>query len=423
MRAAKRACGESTKGRSSFPSAADAPVRRRIRVSDRGARGRALARRARGRETARSSRLHFAHVDEGDDAVRRARCRPIGHLRRQLYTCDSVEKPAPAADYRAARRCRQGHCASRGMSDCRRRAGPVRCAHGRAGRSRSRARDAAVRARARALRARAPALPRAARARPSRHAPRRPHAVDGGELRPSRLGHRGPRRPLHLRRRARLPRHQHRRQEHLLRLRPASRSSRAVQARVAAGPQFMLPTEDSIVVAEELGRRWGLPSWQFTLSASQANTEALRLARHATGRERVLMFTGDYAGHVDEFFVPYAADGRLSFSGLKDGRRPRRRRRAVQRRRGARARARDRRLRLRAHRAGADELGRRAARHRASTTPCAASRASTARCSSSTRRTRSSAGLAAWSGAGASSPTSSRPARRSAAASRSAPTA
>ena len=94
---------------------------------------------------------------------------------------------------------------------------------------------------------------------------------------------------------------------------------RAVQARVAAGPQFMLPTEDAIFVAEELGRRWGLPSWQFTLSASQANTEALRLARHATGRDRVLMFTGDYAGHVDEFFVPYAAGGRLSFSGLKEG--------------------------------------------------------------------------------------------------------
>jgi len=92
---------------------------------------------------------------------------------------------------------------------------------------------------------------------------------------------------------------------------------RAVRERVAAGPQFMLPTEDAIVVAEELGRRWGVPSWQFTLSASQANTEALRLARHATGRERVLMFAGDYAGHVDEFFVPYSAGGRLSFSGLR----------------------------------------------------------------------------------------------------------
>jgi len=92
---------------------------------------------------------------------------------------------------------------------------------------------------------------------------------------------------------------------------------RAVREQVARGPQYMLPTEDSIVLAGELGRRWGLPCWQFTLSASQANTEAVRLARHATGRERVLMFNGDYAGHVDEFFVPYAADGRLSFSGLK----------------------------------------------------------------------------------------------------------
>ncbi|MFA4966106.1 MAG: transaminase [Thermoleophilia bacterium] len=92
---------------------------------------------------------------------------------------------------------------------------------------------------------------------------------------------------------------------------------RAVQARVAAGAQFLLPTEDSVVVAEELGRRWGLPSWQFTLSASQANTEALRLARHATGRERVLMFGGDYAGHVDEFLVPYGTGGRLRFMGLR----------------------------------------------------------------------------------------------------------
>jgi len=93
---------------------------------------------------------------------------------------------------------------------------------------------------------------------------------------------------------------------------------RAVREQVAKGPQYMLPTEDAIVVAEELGRRWGLPAWQFTLSASQANTEALRLARHATQRQRVLMFAGDYAGHVDEFFVPYAAGGRLSFSGLSD---------------------------------------------------------------------------------------------------------
>jgi glutamate-1-semialdehyde aminotransferase len=91
---------------------------------------------------------------------------------------------------------------------------------------------------------------------------------------------------------------------------------RAVQRRVAAGSQFMLPTEDSIVVAEELGRRWGLPVWQFTLSASQANTEVLRLARHATGRPRILTFTGNYGGHGDEMLTAFAGEGRLSYLGL-----------------------------------------------------------------------------------------------------------
>jgi len=91
---------------------------------------------------------------------------------------------------------------------------------------------------------------------------------------------------------------------------------RPVHRRVAAGAQFMLPTEDSIVVAEELARRWGLPAWQFTLSASQANTEALRLARHATGRPKVLSFVGNYGGHGDELLVAYAGRRRLSYLGL-----------------------------------------------------------------------------------------------------------
>jgi glutamate-1-semialdehyde 2,1-aminomutase len=91
---------------------------------------------------------------------------------------------------------------------------------------------------------------------------------------------------------------------------------RAVQRRVAAGAQFMLPTDDAIVVAHELGRRWGLPSWQFTLSASQASTEALRLARHATGRQRVLSFVGNYGGHGDELLAAFAGGGRLSYLGL-----------------------------------------------------------------------------------------------------------
>lgn len=78
---------------------------------------------------------------------------------------------------------------------------------------------------------------------------------------------------------------------------------RAVSERVATGTQFLLPTEDSIRVAEELARRWSLPKWQFTLSASQANVEAIRVARVATGRNDVLMFEGKYHGHFDEALV------------------------------------------------------------------------------------------------------------------------
>jgi glutamate-1-semialdehyde 2,1-aminomutase len=83
----------------------------------------------------------------------------------------------------------------------------------------------------------------------------------------------------------------------------------AVSRRMAAGNQFLLPVEDSIWVAEELARRWGLPKWQFTLSASQANTELIRVARVATGRPRVLMFEGKYHGHFDQALVTLE-DGR-----------------------------------------------------------------------------------------------------------------
>ncbi len=84
----------------------------------------------------------------------------------------------------------------------------------------------------------------------------------------------------------------------------------AVADRVARGTQFLLPNEDGIWVAEELGRRYGLPKWQFTLSATHANTEAIRVARVATGRDKVLFFEGKYHGHFDEALVELA-HGRL----------------------------------------------------------------------------------------------------------------
>jgi Aminotransferase class-III len=64
----------------------------------------------------------------------------------------------------------------------------------------------------------------------------------------------------------------------------------AVSAQIARGNQFLLPSEDAIVVAEHLATRYGLPQWQFTSSATQANTEVIRIAREMTGRGRILLF-------------------------------------------------------------------------------------------------------------------------------------
>lgn len=76
-----------------------------------------------------------------------------------------------------------------------------------------------------------------------------------------------------------------------------------LSARLAAGTQFMLPGEDAVAVARSLAGLFGLPKWQFTLSASQANAEVIRLARVATGRTDVLMFAGKYHGHADDVLV------------------------------------------------------------------------------------------------------------------------
>jgi glutamate-1-semialdehyde 2,1-aminomutase len=78
---------------------------------------------------------------------------------------------------------------------------------------------------------------------------------------------------------------------------------RAAAERLAGGVTFMLPTEDAVVVGEELQRRFGLPFWQITLSATDANRFAIRLARAITGRHRVLVFNYCYHGTVDEAFA------------------------------------------------------------------------------------------------------------------------
>jgi len=91
----------------------------------------------------------------------------------------------------------------------------------------------------------------------------------------------------------------------------------AVARQAARGSTLMLPTEDGAWVGEELARRFGLPSWQFTLSATDANRFSIRLARAITGRPKVLVFNWCYHGSVDEAFislrdgVPVAREGNL----------------------------------------------------------------------------------------------------------------
>ena len=77
----------------------------------------------------------------------------------------------------------------------------------------------------------------------------------------------------------------------------------AVGERAARGMTFMLPTADTAVVSRELGRRFGLPRWQYTLSATDANRHALRYARLLTGRPRILIFDRCYHGTVSECFA------------------------------------------------------------------------------------------------------------------------
>ena len=83
-----------------------------------------------------------------------------------------------------------------------------------------------------------------------------------------------------------------------------------VRDQVGRGITAMLPTEDSVLVGEELTRRFGLPLWQFTLSATDANRHAIRYARHVTGRHKVVVHDYCYHGSVDETFAALDVDGR-----------------------------------------------------------------------------------------------------------------
>jgi glutamate-1-semialdehyde 2,1-aminomutase len=86
---------------------------------------------------------------------------------------------------------------------------------------------------------------------------------------------------------------------------------RALHERLSThgGVTTMLPSEDAAWVGIELGRRFGIPLWSFSLTATDANRWALRLARLATGRPKVVAFAHCYHGSVDETVVVRGPSG------------------------------------------------------------------------------------------------------------------
>ena len=84
---------------------------------------------------------------------------------------------------------------------------------------------------------------------------------------------------------------------------------RAIERQGARGLATMLPGEDASWVGAELARRFGVERWQFTLTATDANRFAIRIAREVTGRPRILIFNHCYHGTVDETLATLDASG------------------------------------------------------------------------------------------------------------------
>ncbi len=77
----------------------------------------------------------------------------------------------------------------------------------------------------------------------------------------------------------------------------------AVRRRVGLGTHFAQPTEDSIVVADNLAQRFGQPLWRFGNSGTEATMDAVHLMRAATGRDLIIKVEGGYHGHHDSVMV------------------------------------------------------------------------------------------------------------------------
>ncbi|NBW73048.1 MAG: aminotransferase class III-fold pyridoxal phosphate-dependent enzyme, partial [Microbacteriaceae bacterium] len=84
---------------------------------------------------------------------------------------------------------------------------------------------------------------------------------------------------------------------------------KAIKEQLDKGITLMLPTENAAIAAQVLAERFGVPKWQFTLSATDANRHILRYARHVTGKSKVIVHDYCYHGTVDETFAVLDLEG------------------------------------------------------------------------------------------------------------------
>lgn len=82
---------------------------------------------------------------------------------------------------------------------------------------------------------------------------------------------------------------------------PALAAALAKQA--SEGLSYMLPTERGAALSARLAAMFGLPQWQVTTTASEANRAVIRWCRGISGRPKILTFNGAYHGAVDDAFV------------------------------------------------------------------------------------------------------------------------
>lgn len=84
----------------------------------------------------------------------------------------------------------------------------------------------------------------------------------------------------------------------------------AIREQVGRGLSAMLPTKDAAAVSTELAKRFGVPLWQFTVSATDANRHVIRYSRLITKKSKIIVIDRCYHGSVDETFATLDSSGK-----------------------------------------------------------------------------------------------------------------